>query len=168
MLETSGELARLQSLIEESAQTAGPFLRETFEMPDRTPTAAAIVEYLQGVVDLAMATVTSRGEPRVAPVTALFVHGRFYVPTDRASTRVQQLKANPAISVTHWVSNACAFIVHGRAAILSIDHPHFAELDALHKALWWEPLRRQRRGLYVEIVPKRMFAWSGPDWKTRK
>jgi len=164
MLETAEELDRLQALLDESARHASPFLRETFEIPARTPTALAIVEYLKAPVDLALATVTSRGHPRVAPVTALFVHSRFWVPTDRASVRIRHLTANPAVSVTHWVSGVSAFIAHGQALLLGPGERVFSEVDSLHRAAWWESLRQVGRGAYIGIDAKRFYAWAGPGW----
>ena len=164
MLETAAELERLQALLDESARRASPFLRQTFEIPARTPTAAAIVEYLKPPVDLALATVTDRGEPRVAPVTALFVHGRFWVPTERDSVRTRYVSANPAVSATHWVSGVSAFIAHGSALVLGPGEGVFGEVDNLHRAVWWEPLRNERRGVYIGIDARRFYAWAGPGW----
>ena len=164
MLETAEELERLQALLDESARHASPFLRETFEIPTRTPTATAIVEYLKAPIDLALATVTARGEPRVAPVTALFVHGRFWVPTEWNSVRIRHLTANPAVSVTHWVSGVSAFIAHGQALLLRPAERVFSEVDRLHRAAWWDLLRQEGRGVYIGVEAKRLYAWAGPRW----
>lgn len=164
MLETAQELERLQALLDESARRASAFLRETFDMPVRTPTASAIVEYLKPPVDLALATVTDRREPRVAPVTALFVHGQFWVPTERDSVRIRHVTANPAVSATHWVSGVSAFIAHGSALLLRPGEHAFNEVDDLHRAAWWEPLRHEERGVYIGLDAKRFYAWAGPGW----
>ncbi|MFE1317626.1 pyridoxamine 5'-phosphate oxidase family protein [Kitasatospora phosalacinea] len=47
-----------------------------------------------------LATVTAAGEPRCAPVGALFVRGRWYVPTTAGSSRARTLAARPALSLS--------------------------------------------------------------------
>jgi hypothetical protein len=68
------------------------------------------------------------------------------------------------LSVTHSVTNMSAVIGHGTAAIIEADDADFDAVNALHTAAGWEPLRRQRRGVYVRIDPDRLFAWIGPEW----
>ena len=74
MRESAGQLTRLQELIDRSIAGAGPFLRNAFEMPERSLSAQQLVERLDGARTVALATTTARGEPRVAPIGALFVH----------------------------------------------------------------------------------------------
>lgn len=88
MRETPEDLGELQSLLERSIEQAGPFLRSSFEMPEHSLNAQQLANHLQGLPTVAMATVTARGEPRVAPISAIFYRGRFHIPTvrsDRAS-----------------------------------------------------------------------------------
>jgi general stress protein 26 len=164
MLETAQELVDLQQLLDVSAQAAGLFLVETFEIPERTPSAGQLTAYLRGLVNVSVATVTKRCEPRVAPVTSLFVHGGFWIPTEAQSGRVLQLRANPAVSMTFAISNVSAIIAHGAAAIIDAAHPDFEAVDGLHNAAWWEPLRRERRAVYLRVDADRLFAWMGPEW----
>jgi hypothetical protein len=47
--------------------------------PERRLNARQVVRYLQGIKHVAFATVNERGEPRVAPLDGVFIHGRFTV-----------------------------------------------------------------------------------------
>jgi len=101
MRESPAELEQLQELIDRSTEGAGPFLRNAFEMPERSLSARQLVERLDGARTVALATTTARGEPRVAPIGALFVHGAFHLPTVAQAARTRHLAARPAASVTY-------------------------------------------------------------------
>ncbi|MGO9885012.1 MAG: pyridoxamine 5'-phosphate oxidase family protein, partial [Solirubrobacteraceae bacterium] len=81
MRETAGDLERLQALLDDSIAVASPFLRSSFEMPEHSLSAQQLAVHLQGSLTVALATVTRRDEPRVAPINALFFRGSFHVPT---------------------------------------------------------------------------------------
>ncbi len=49
---------------------------------------------------MALATVTAKGEPRVAPLDGLFIRGRFHVGTGGAAARVRHLLRQPKVSLT--------------------------------------------------------------------
>lgn len=69
MHETPDDLTRLQALLDASIAKAGLFLRESFEMPVRSLSAAQLAGALQDIVYVALATVTgraSRAWPRPA------------------------------------------------------------------------------------------------------
>jgi hypothetical protein len=68
MQETPEDLHELQALIDRSMERAGAFLRSSFQMPDHCLPAAQLVCYQQGFQTVAFATVTKRGDPRVAPI----------------------------------------------------------------------------------------------------
>lgn len=132
MHETPGELAALQDLIDGSFAVAG---RHTTSIitPERRLSAEEIVAYLQGVKHLALATVTSAGEPRVGPVDGLFLHGRFWFSTSSDAWRIKHLESRPAVSATHFVGDDLAVTVHGTAHIVAGATP---EADALRP--YWE------------------------------
>lgn len=91
--------------------------------------AKDICEYLQGIRHLAVATVNSKTEPRVAPVDGWFVRGRFVFGSDGSSVRMKHLRENPAVSATHYVGDDIAVIVPGRAELIDRQHPDAALLD---------------------------------------
>ena len=68
------ELDALQRTIDESAAAADGFLRETFDLAGHGLSARQLARYFDGNRGFALATVTAKGEPRVAPVG--IVHGR--------------------------------------------------------------------------------------------
>jgi hypothetical protein len=67
--ETPQELEELQALIDRSFAGAGPHLLRIMK-PERRLTARQVVRYLDGIKHISLATVTARGEPRVARSTA--------------------------------------------------------------------------------------------------
>lgn len=75
-------------------------------------------EDLRALLDLA--TVTPRGEPRVAPVDGLFFRGHFWFGSAVSSARFKNLRANPAVS---------AAVTRGLETFLVLVHGHATELD---------------------------------------
>jgi hypothetical protein len=77
MYETDEELRALQHLLDASYALAGVHLRSISGSETRLDAEAVSAE-LAGVQILDLATVTPRGEPRVAPVDGLFFRGHFW------------------------------------------------------------------------------------------
>ena len=67
MHETPEDIARLQDLLDQSYAAGGPHLRSTIT-PERRLGAAELVERLQGMRLLVVATVTADGRPLTGPV----------------------------------------------------------------------------------------------------
>jgi hypothetical protein len=76
MFETSEDLRALQQLLDVSYTGTGSHLRSIWGEDSRLDAEAVSAE-LSGVQVLDLATVTPRGEPRVAPVDGLFFRGKF-------------------------------------------------------------------------------------------
>ena len=76
MFETDAELAQLDALFEAHLARANPHML-AIVTPERRLSARQVTRYLQGTKHVAFATVTSKGLPRVSPLDALFIHGRF-------------------------------------------------------------------------------------------
>lgn len=112
MRETPEDLEQLQQVLDRSIERAGDFLRSSFQMPARSLSAAQLVRYLSGIQVVALATVTAKGEPRVAPIGSLFYRGHFYIPTVATAARTRHVMKRPAVSLTHFVGNDLAIIVH--------------------------------------------------------
>lgn len=127
MYEALADLQRLQQMLDHSIEQAGAFIREAFEMPGHSLSARQLVHFWQGLQTVAFATVTAHGEPRVAPIGALLLRGRFAIPTVAAAVRTKHIQRHPAISFTLYQANRLAVIVHGEAVIIRPDHPDFAE-----------------------------------------
>jgi hypothetical protein len=117
--ETPEDLDRLQRLLDASYARAGAHLRSIHRPADRL-SATALSAELAGVQVLDLATVSPRGEPRVAPVDGLFYRGRFWFGSAEDSLRFRNLRANPAVS---------GAITRGGETFLVLVHGLAVELD---------------------------------------
>ena len=144
MDETDDDLARLQDLLDRSAERAGSHLKEIIT-PERRLTAAQLSERLTGMRLLALATVTADGRPLVGPVDGIFYRGAFHFGSSWDSVRIAHLRLRPAVSATHLPGEAMAVTVHGRAALLDMSDDSTAGM------------RRTLLGIYVPRY--------GPDWE---
>lgn len=161
MFETPDELMWLQEIIDSSIDGAGPFLRSSFEMPDRSLSATETVERLEGVVDAALATVTAKGEPRVAPIGGILVHGRFHFPTVGEAARVRHIERNPAISVTAFEDVSFAVIVHGRARLLGEDDAGYEQAEDCYRRLTGTSIADWgATPIFIVIDPDRVFTFD--------
>ena len=127
MLETTDDLARLQSLLDASHC---PLHRAParHHHDDRTLTAAQIAGLLTGMKVISVATVTAHGEPRISAMDGHFLHGTWTFSTSRTSAKARHLAARPAVSVAHVDGEALAVFSHGRVVELAGDE--LAEVDA--------------------------------------
>jgi hypothetical protein len=159
--ETADELERLQALLDESIEHASGFLRRSFEMPEHSLSAAQLATHLQGGLTVALGTVTARGEPRVAPISAFFLHGSFYVPTVAEAARARHLARRGAMSLTYFEATDFAVIAHGRATIITADDPGFADLEATQVECGNQSVREwQGHGVYLQIHPARVYTFA--------
>lgn len=155
------DIAMLQGVLDQSVAGASPWMRESFEMPDHTLKASQLVRYFAQVRDAALATVTPRGEPRVAPLGVLLSDGRFYVPTVAHASRVRHIATNPAVSLTHSINNAIAVIAHGSAKVVPDSTDEFARVDRLNpQARWWRDVQARGIGIYLRIDATHIYAWA--------
>ena len=122
MHETPEDLDRLQRLLDESHAAAGRHHRSIFDDAHRVG-AADLAAMLTKVQVLCLATVTARGEPRVAPVDGLFYRGRWHFGSSPDSVRFRHLRRRPAVSAVHVRGEEFAVIAHGRARELELTAP---------------------------------------------
>ncbi len=160
MKETPGDLEQLQALLDYSIEQAGSFLRNSFQMPQCSLSAEQLVHYLQGIQNVAFATVTASGEPRVAPIGSLFFRGRFYIPTVASAVRTRHVMKRSAVSLTHFVGNDLALIVHGHAAVVLPDHPDFAALEELQQASSGSSVRDWGEGAYLRVDAQAIYTFA--------
>jgi uncharacterized pyridoxamine 5'-phosphate oxidase family protein len=156
--ETVEDLRALQALLDESYERAGEHLRSIFT-PERRIHAADLPGLLRGVQVLAVATVTARGEPRVAPVDGLFFRGRFHFGSAHNSARFRHLRARPAVSATHLRGEELAVIVHGTAHEIDTSAPEHAPFRAFLMETYpgWESWAGDAP--YAVIEPATMFTY---------
>ena len=165
MLETPEELRQLQALLDASIASAGPHLRGIIS-DERTLSARDLVDRLQGMRLLVLATVTADGRPLAGPVDGYFLHGTFWFSSGRESVRMRHLAVRPAVSATHLPGEDLAVTVHGRAERFAIDDPAFGEL---RQAMLDEYLPKQgpsfeawldhADAVGARIVPAKMFCF---------
>ena len=167
---SADELSDLQRLLDESARSAGDALRETFEPAGHLLSARQLAAYFAATRGFALATVTAAGDPRVAPVGAVFYRAKFHVPTADYSKRVEHVVDRDSVSLTHFVLGSIAVIVHGRATVIAATDPDFAALEALHDGgEWWRKIRGTDSGVYLRVEPRRIYSWADdpsgfPEW----
>ncbi|MGN6872682.1 MAG: pyridoxamine 5'-phosphate oxidase family protein [Solirubrobacteraceae bacterium] len=161
MRETADDLERLQRLLDDSAQRASPFLRSSFQIPERSLDAASLTARLDGSPTVALATVTARGEPRVAPINAFFLHASFYVPTVAESARARHLARRPAASLTYFERTSLAVIAHGNVETIPAEHPAFDEIDETQVALGRQsPRDWEGHAVYLRLEPTRLYTYT--------
>lgn len=127
MYETPSELRSLQALLDESAASAGPHMREIIT-DERRLSAKQLVARLQGMVLVVLATVSADGQPLVGPVDGYFLHGSFYFSSGRRSVRMRHLATRPQTSATYLPGEDLAVTVHGNAELFALADPRRPEL----------------------------------------
>ena len=158
MYETDDEIRQLQELLTRSHAGMNPHMRAILT-PDRALTARQVVTYLQGVKQVALATVSAAGAPRVAPLDALFIHGRFHLGTGGGAARVRHLRRQPRVSLTHFVGDEIAITVHGMATLLGRDHPDVAALEPRYVAIYGSsPFSWAEEVVLIRVEPEAMYA----------
>jgi nitroimidazol reductase NimA-like FMN-containing flavoprotein (pyridoxamine 5'-phosphate oxidase superfamily) len=161
MRETATDLERLQALLDDSIEQAIPFLRSSYQMPERSLSAEQLVAHLEGSLTVALATVTARGEPRVAPINAFFLRASFYVPSVAQAARARHLASRPAASLTYYEGTSLAVIAHGRVDIVDAEQEEFAKLDALQVQIGNQSVTEWHGdGVYIHLQPNVLYTYS--------
>ena len=164
MHETPEELADLQRVLDESYEAAGEHLKSIIT-PERRLTAEQVSAELQGMVLLALATVTADGAPLVGPVDGHFLHGKFWFGSAPNSVRFQHIRKRPQVSVTHMRGEELVVTVHGTAVEIDVstgdydflrDHFRTVYPDFDSWGFWGD-------APYAYIEPRRMYAGSFKD-----
>jgi len=164
MLETAGDLDRLQRLLDATYNSAGEHLRRVVS-PECRPTATAVAERLTGMRLLVLATVTADGRPINSPVDAFFYRGRFHFGSAPDSIRFRHIRARPAVSATHLPGEEFAVTVHGDAEFINVQSPEYREFRQLLLDYYvprygpgWEDFL-DSGPVYARINDRRMYAY---------
>ncbi len=164
MHETNDDIARLQALLDESHASMGRHMRSILS-PERRLSAAALLDRLRGMKLLSLATVTSRGEPRVGPVDGHFYRGAFWFGSAPDSVRFRHIRKRPAVSATHLDGEAFAVTVHGDAEIVDMDDPgHEGVRDLMVETYgedWWREIGAS--ATFARITAHRMYVYFNKD-----
>ena len=168
MRETQEDIERLQALLDNSIERAGAFLRRSFQMPEHSLTAHQLIDCWLDVQTVALATVSTRGEPRIAPIGSLLYRGDIYIPTVATAALTRHVMKRPAISLTLFrvlygqgeQKNELAIIVHGSAAIISPDHADFETLEHLLDASTHTKAGEWGEGVYLHIQAEAIYTYN--------
>lgn len=163
MYETAAELEHLQDVMDRSYARGGTHLLEVHE-PRWRVTAAQVVERMQGMCLLVLATTTSDGRPLTAPVDGYLVHGRFCFSSSPQSLRFQHLRKRPAVSATHLPQEEFCVTVHGTARELDLTDAADPVATGVKRACvekygeaWLETIGAG--GAFAAIEPERLLAF---------
>jgi len=124
MFETDAELRVLQKLLDSSFEKVGGRLAgfdKSQQMSSRQ------LAGFNGVRLVSVASINSKMQPRVAPRSAAFLHGRFCLAADSNSTTARRLRAHPDTAITYY-ENHLLIMAHGTASLLGKRNSGFAEL----------------------------------------
>ena len=110
---------------------------------------------------MAAASVSLRGEPRVAPIDAAFLRGKFYLSTDAGSVRARHLGRRPSVSVCYFEGADPVIIVHGTASFIRRGQPPFEKLDSIWEKQYGKSvLELSDSVVFIRVDPAKMFAFS--------
>jgi uncharacterized pyridoxamine 5'-phosphate oxidase family protein len=158
--ETEQDLAELQGILDLSYARAGAHLRSIWGEDSRLDARALCAE-LDGIEVLDLATLSPRGEPRVAPVDGMFFRGRFWFGSADTSARFRNIRANPAVSaaITRGLETFLV-LVHGHAVEIDPRGPEAEGFAAMPRALYdfdWDAAHPDAP--YARIEPQTMLAF---------
>ena len=89
---------------------------------------------------------------------AVFIHGRFYLSTDRSAFRTRNVRRNPATSLTYLEGITFAVIVHGSAKIVESGGQFQNAKNEFVRHYGREMMESVEKGLvFIRIDPKLMF-----------
>lgn len=161
MYETPDDVAELQKLLDDSYATAGSHLLEIHTKNWRV-SASRLIELLQGMVVVNLATVNSRGEPIQGPVDGQFYRGRFYCGSSRKSMRARHIRKRSDVSVAHVRGEDLAVVVHGTAAEVDTSSGESSGYREVLAGIYGGEMTDANWGseavVYWRIVPRKMFA----------
>jgi general stress protein 26 len=169
MLETTEELAALQTLLDDSAAAAGPHMRDIITDECRID-AAKVTRRLQGMRLITVATVTADGRPLTGPVDGYFLHGSWWFSSGPESVRIRHLKARAAVSATYLPGEEMSVTVHGRAELFDLQAAECAELRQAmldfylpkQGPAFQEWMDGLAGGVGVRIDARKLFTYSAP------
>ncbi|HEX7099012.1 MAG TPA: pyridoxamine 5'-phosphate oxidase family protein [Acidimicrobiia bacterium] len=158
MRESPEDIARLQSIIDESYAAAGRHHRDIHSDRARL-TAQQVVDRLQGMRVFVVATVTSDGRPLTGPVDSFLYKGEVRFGTAPYAVRARHLARSPAISATYVEGEGLVVTVHGTAEQLDLEGADRDFVDFLRDHYGAETFEGDLSGApYYRILPQRFFA----------
>ncbi|MGH3320237.1 MAG: pyridoxamine 5'-phosphate oxidase family protein [Streptosporangiaceae bacterium] len=159
MHETPEDLRQLQRVLDDSHARGGAHLRSIFTEERRVP-AAELPELLPGVQVTHLATVTDRGEPRVAPVDGLFHRGTLWFGSSPESVRFRHIRSRPQVSASITKGEEFALVAHGRAHEIDTTGPGTAPFVDYLVEVYGGDWHQWAKGCpYAWIEAERMYTY---------
>jgi nitroimidazol reductase NimA-like FMN-containing flavoprotein (pyridoxamine 5'-phosphate oxidase superfamily) len=160
MHETPEDLRQLQHLLDDSHARGGQHLRSIFTEERRVP-AEELAARLTGVQVTHLATVTAKGEPRVAPVDGLFFRGKLWFGSSPESVRFRHIRSRPQVSASIAKGEEFAVLVHGRAHEVDTGDPAMAPFVTYCVEVYGDDWHRWAPGCpYAWIEAERMYTFQ--------
>ena len=160
MYETIEEIDEIQEMLDRSYLNAGKHLRAVLT-PDKRLDAKRLCRLLRGVNVLDLATVSADGKPMVAPVDALFFHGRFYFGSADNAARFRHLRTNPYVSGACTIGVRFSLIVHGSARLIDTRDEGAEDLHAYFREVYgpeYDDWGYWGQHPHARIEPTKLFA----------
>jgi uncharacterized pyridoxamine 5'-phosphate oxidase family protein len=158
--ESSDDLLKLQTLLDESYDSAGPHLRAILTPAGRL-SAFELVQELVGVNVLHLATVSSSGHPLVAPVDGLFFRGSFWFGSAENSMRFRHIRRDSRVSGSFAKGEVVTVLVRGVAQEVDktlSESEAFREYNREVYGAEWDSWEYWSSNPYAKIVAERLFA----------
>ncbi len=160
MYETPDDLADLDLLLSRSLEGASEHLRSIISR-ERQPSAQDLVDRLDGMRVLALATVSGAGRPRISAVDGHFLRGHWVFSTSATSVKAMDLRQRPALSAAHLEGELLGVFTHGEAEFLDPGHRDRAWVDShLTHHYGSSPLGWGAEIVYVRVRPRWMVAFA--------
>jgi len=160
VFESEEEIRELQALIDRTLERGNPHL-VSIVSANRRLTARQVVRYLQGTKHVAFATVNERGEPRVAPLDGVFIHGRLTVSTGDGAARLRHLRGNAACSAAHIDGDTIGIVLNGRATLVGRGDDGVGEIEPVWRELYGSSPFEWGEGVtFMRVEPSSMWAFA--------
>jgi hypothetical protein len=150
-------LQRLQTIIDDSAASAGSAIKRNFIGGGWAMTAEEFVAFWETRPMASVSTVSAEGDVHVAPLEPRLVDGRFYIPTFPDSQRLRDHRANARCAVAAWRGPYQAVIVYGTAREVEGD------AGGRTKETAGEQGYPAADVVTIEITPTRIYAIRPPE-----
>jgi Pyridoxamine 5'-phosphate oxidase len=164
--ESPADIEALQDLLDRTYAAAGAHLLR-IHTPERRLDAGQVVERLDGMCLLALATVTADCRPIVGPVDGIFYRGAFHFGSSPDSVRFRHIGTKPHVSATHLPGEELAITVHGRAVPVDIRDDQeggfrqtLLEVYVPRYGPEWEEEFLDSGPVYARIDAERMFTFA--------
>jgi general stress protein 26 len=160
MYEQADDIEWLQQLLDRSLSGGSEHLRSIIR-PGRVPSATDLVDHLDGMRTLALASVSAGGRPRISGVDGHLLKARWIFTTSGSSVKATDLRSRPQVSAAYLEGDTYGVFTHGDAEFLDPGHPDRAWVDDhLLRHYGASPSSWGPDIAYVRIAPSWMVGFS--------